>query len=91
MSVVLDLKVMPKAKHSKIKIDKSGKMVFYLKNPPEDNKANEELLTILSEKLQIPRRNIVIVLGKSSKNKRVKFIDNSLTLDIVLDRLKVSE
>ena len=47
-------------------------MLIRLAAPPVDGAANEALVAFLAEILQLPRRNISIVGGERSRDKRVK-------------------
>ncbi len=42
-----------------------------LKSPPEEGKANEELIAFLSEYLRVKRSDIKIIKGMASRNKTV--------------------
>jgi len=44
MSLVFDLKVVPRSGRNKWVLDKSGKLKCYLKSPPEKGLANKELI-----------------------------------------------
>jgi hypothetical protein len=44
-----------------------------LKSPPVEGRANRELVEILSDELNIPKSNVEIISGKTSKNKLVRF------------------
>ena len=41
-------------------------------SPPVDGKANKALITLLSKKIKIPKKNIQIISGEKSRNKRIK-------------------
>jgi len=43
-----------------------------LKSPPVEGRANRELIEILSDELNIPKSNVEIISGKTSKNKLVR-------------------
>lgn len=72
MTQLIDIKVVPSSGKNKWALDKSGKIKCYLKSPPEDGKANKELISILSKLLNIPQLNIFIVKGLTSRNKTIK-------------------
>lgn len=67
--VKINIKVVPQSGHQKIILDKSGILKCYLNSPPEDGKANRELIKILADTLDLPQRNITIVQGLISRNK----------------------
>jgi uncharacterized protein len=49
--------------------------------PPVDSAANEAVIALLAATLKIPKRDIAIVSGESSRNKRVRIAGLS-TADI---------
>ena len=66
----LSVKVIPKSGQSKLKFE--GKTLrVWLKSAPEDGKANDELVRILADKLEISLASIKISRGFSSRNKIV--------------------
>lgn len=40
--------------------------------PPVDSAANDAVIALLAETLKVPKRDIAIVSGESSRNKRVR-------------------
>lgn len=46
-----------------------------IKAPPEDGRANAELLTFLAGALQISQRSLSLVAGQTSRRKVVELID----------------
>lgn len=90
MSLTIDLKVIPGAKHNKIILDKSGRLVFYIKSLAQDNKANEELIKILGLKLKISKSSISILSGHKARYKRI-LLDQDLDMDTLLGLLGVIE
>lgn len=87
-SLFLDLTVTPSSGMQKIAIDKRGMLKICLKNPPEDGKANKELIKLLSEKTGIIQNDIVIVRGLTTRKKRVAFATN-LSLPLLLEKLGI--
>ena len=45
-------------------------------SPPEKGKANRELIKFISEKLEIPKKNIKIISGEKSHIKVLEIIDS---------------
>ena len=76
MSVVT-VKVIPKSGRLQLKFD-GDTLKVWLKSAPEDGKANAELVRILAKKFKIPRTDIQIVRGLSSRNKNVDITGISL-------------
>ena len=67
----VDVRVIPRARKSQFDGIRDGRIVVRLAAPPVENAANEELVAFLAEALGVPRRNIRIVAGERSRNKRV--------------------
>lgn len=70
--VVLDVRVIPRSAKSQIAGTRNDALVIRLKAPPVDGAANEELIRLLATVLGIPRRNVEIVSGHTSRTKRVR-------------------
>jgi uncharacterized protein (TIGR00251 family) len=49
-----------------------GTVRIRLNAPPVDNRANQALVIFLSRMLDVPRRNVEIVAGKTGRNKIVR-------------------
>ncbi len=69
MSVVA-VKVIPKSGRIQLKFD-GDILKVWLPVAPEDGKANDELVRILAKKFDVPRSQILIRTGLSSRNKNV--------------------
>lgn len=72
MPLIIDIKVVPSASKQKVIIDKSNKLKFYLKNPPEKGKANSELIEMLAHNLKLKKSEIEIIHGETTRNKKLK-------------------
>lgn len=70
MTITLQVKIIPNARQDKIcgYIDKDI-LKIKIKAKPIDGKANAYLIKYLSKELDIPRSNITIIKGKTSRNK----------------------
>ncbi len=88
MSLTIELKVVPSSGTSKIIMDKSGTLKCYVKAPAQDGKANQELIRMLADKLDIGRAVISIVHGLTSRRKKIK-IELPLTLQDVMHKLGI--
>ncbi|MFH0773592.1 MAG: DUF167 domain-containing protein [bacterium] len=65
------MKVKPKAREEKVeKIDISHYIV-HTKNLPEKGRANEGVIRLLASYFSLPKSNIVIISGKTSRLKVV--------------------
>jgi len=66
------VKVKPNSKQQAIEESADGSLTVYLKSPPVDGKANKELMELLAEKFDVPKSQIRIKLGLSSRTKLVE-------------------
>ena len=68
----ISVRVKPNAK--KIKVEKIGESMFsvWIDEPPSKGKANKRLIEILSDYFKVPKRNVRIVKGETSRNKIVE-------------------
>ena len=69
--ILLDIKVIPRSSREQIVGQENGRLKIKIAAVPTDNQANEALIRFLSRWLDIPRRQITIVSGASSRLKRV--------------------
>lgn len=69
---ILPIKVKPNSKTQNIQQESDGSWIVHLKSPPVEGKANEELIKLLSKKFDIPKSQITIKSGLSSRNKLVE-------------------
>ncbi len=71
-AVSMTVRLVPRASRSEI-VGSEGDMVkIRLSAPPVDGKANEALVKFLAEKLNVPRANVEIVTGQTSRRKVVR-------------------
>lgn len=68
---IIAVKVKPNSKQQKIISETDGSLIVYLKSPPVDGKANQELIELLAEKYDVPKSAITIKSGLGSKNKLI--------------------
>ena len=88
MTINLDIKVTPNSGKQKFTLDKSGKLKCFLKSPPEKGKANNELIKLIQKKLKLNKEDIQIMLGKTSRKKRIK-INTSMPYNEILKQLGI--
>jgi uncharacterized protein (TIGR00251 family) len=65
------VKLIPKSGRSELKYE-GALLKIWVKSAPEDGKANAELIRTLADILKIPRKEIQILRGSSS---RIKVVD----------------
>jgi hypothetical protein len=83
--VVVDIRVIPRARKTGIGSERDGAIVVRLDAPPVDGAANDALIELLADALHLPRRNIRIVSGDRSRRKRVAIA--GISADAVKRRL----
>ena len=66
--MLLNVRVIPKAKHNKI-VEEEGRLRVYLTAPPLEGKANKALIELLAEYYKVKKNQIVIVRGQKSRDK----------------------
>ena len=66
---ILEVTVKPRAKHSEILEETSKQLKVALKTPPEDGKANIELIKLLSKHY---KAKVEIIKGHRSKRKLIR-------------------
>ncbi len=66
------VKVKPNSKKQTIEESADGTLMVHLKSPPVDGKANKELIELLAKKFDVPKSNIRIKLGLSSRTKLIE-------------------
>ena len=91
--VTFNVRVQPRAAKSGVAGDLDGVLKIRLAAPPVEGQANEELIRLLAELFDAPRRRIAILSGQTSKNKVVgvsgiSIDEASRILAEVLDRLR---
>ncbi|PJZ43827.1 DUF167 domain-containing protein [Leptospira brenneri] len=70
----LTIKVKPNNKKPGLEFVSESECIAKLKSPPVDGKANEELIVQLAKHFRIPKSNVEIVSGLSSKTKVVSIL-----------------
>jgi uncharacterized protein (TIGR00251 family) len=69
--LVLTVRVIPRSPKSAITGRRGDALVVRLSAPPVDDAANKALVELLSETFERPRRDVSIVSGHKSRDKRV--------------------
>jgi uncharacterized protein (TIGR00251 family) len=64
--------VIPRASKPGIAGTRDGALLVRLKSPPVEGAANAELIQIISDALDVPRRSISIVSGEHARLKRIR-------------------
>jgi len=69
--VILELHVQPGAARTEFAGEYGGRLKVRLAAPPVDGKANAALVAFLAQYYGVPKRNVRIVAGASSRRKRI--------------------
>jgi uncharacterized protein (TIGR00251 family) len=76
-SVTFDVRVVPRSSRSEIVGEHNGALKVRIASPPVDGAANAELIKLLAKKFGIPKSDVEIVAGETSKSKRIKIANLS--------------
>ncbi|HYT73446.1 MAG TPA: DUF167 domain-containing protein [Vicinamibacterales bacterium] len=68
----LDIRVIPRSPRSRVDGRRGDAVLIRLAAPPVEGAANDALIAFLADALDLPRRNIRIVSGEKSRDKRVQ-------------------
>lgn len=71
-AIAFDVRVVPRASKSEIVGEHDGALKVRITAPPVDGAANAELIRLLAKSFGVPRSDVSLVGGESSKNKRIK-------------------
>ena len=71
----INLRVIPRAKQNKIDVDADGTYRVHITAAPVDGAANVAVIKILAEYFNIPKSQIKIVRGETSRDKVVEIPD----------------
>ena len=77
--VILLLHCQPGAKVSRVVGEHGERLKISLNAPAVDNKANDVLIGWLSERLNVPRKQIELLSGHTSRQKRVLVRDAQMS------------
>lgn len=72
--MILAVRVIPRSPRSKIDGRRGDAILVRLAAPPVEGAANEALIELLSRKFHVPKRQITIVSGATSRDKRVEIV-----------------
>lgn len=72
--VILSIRVIPRAGRSGPAGIRDNALLIRLNAPPLEGAANTELIEVLADLLDVPKRNVTIVSGERSRAKRVRVI-----------------
>jgi uncharacterized protein len=70
--VVFAVRVAPRSSRNAIEGEYQGALKVRLTAPPVDDRANDALVRLLGERLNVPRSAVRIVAGEKSRAKRIE-------------------
>jgi hypothetical protein len=82
--VQLRIKVKPNSFKDEILFDSEGDLVVKIREKPIDGAANDYLIKFLSKELKLPKSNIVLEKGQTSRFKTISFHILQAELDSLL-------
>lgn len=68
----INVKIVPKSSRNEIIGEEESSYRIKVTAPPVDGKANRALISLLSKKLNTPKKDIEIIRGEKSRNKTVR-------------------
>lgn len=84
----LNIRAQPRASHNTIEVDSDRpnvRITVRVTAAPENGKANDAVVALLAKSLRVPKRNIRIVRGHKSRDKRIRI--EGISSKEALDRL----
>ena len=69
--VLIAIRVIPRARRTEISGRRGDALVVRLAAPPVDGAANDALIAFLAERLEIPRRQIALARGATTRDKTI--------------------
>lgn len=84
--ITVEIKVQPRASRNQIVGEQEGMLKIKLTAPPVEGEANQALVGYLASVLNLPRRNVVLLKGESSRHKIVGI--KGITKDGFLNKIK---
>ncbi len=68
----IPVRVIPRAKRTQVGGERNGRLLVRVAAPPVDGKANAAVIAALATALGVPKRDVAIVRGESSRDKVVR-------------------
>ena len=69
---LLSVKLQPRASRNEILAPQAGELRVRVTAPPVDAAANEALVLLLAETLELPRRSVELIRGHTSRHKTLR-------------------
>lgn len=71
----IEVRVKPKARVSRLEQMDDGRWIARVKSPPEDGKANEELIELVAQHFQVRKSQVSIRTAISGRTKLIRIRD----------------
>jgi len=71
VSVVVTVRVIPRAKKTELSGERDGALVVRVAAPPVEGAANEAVVDFFARALRVPKRAVQIVTGERGRLKRI--------------------
>jgi uncharacterized protein len=75
MAVTIDILVQPRASRAKIGPMHDGRIKIAVTAPPVDGEANAAVIELFAKQLGIPRGNVEVITGASSRRKTLRIVN----------------
>jgi len=85
--VRLEVRVQPRSSRNQVVGEQSGALKVKLTAPPVEGEANAALLVFLAEYFGIPRKDITLLRGESSRTKLVEI--KGLSAETLLKKIEI--
>ena len=72
MTATIDILVQPRASRAKLGPMHDGRLKVAVTAPPVDGEANAAVVEVLAKALGVPRRQVEVIAGLSSRRKTVR-------------------
>ena len=75
----IEARIIPRASRNEIVGIEDGVARIRVTSPPVDGKANKAVIELLSKQLDVPKKDIRIVSGEKSRNKKIRVYGKTLS------------
>ena len=86
-SIIIDVYVQPGARISQACGSHDGRLKIKINSPPIDGKANQEVLSFFVKILGLSKRDVVLMTGDKSRNKRIRLTGDVTQISKILQGL----
>jgi uncharacterized protein (TIGR00251 family) len=76
--VILPVRAQPGARREGIVGEQAGGLKIAVTAPPDRGQANEAIIAILAQSLDLPKRSLTLLSGQSSRQKRILIRERTL-------------